>query len=71
MDVSHMEYSKKGYNAVAGDDREKNDNNSQVEELEIPLYGHLPEATAIRGIPTPTRTLSSYEQRPSVQEEQD
>eukprot|EP01084_Bolivina_argentea_P028957 53782_1 len=71
MDVSHMEYSKKGYNAVAGDDREKNDKNSQVEELEIPLYGHLPEATAIRGIPTPTRTLSSYEQRPSVQEEQD
>ncbi len=71
MDVSHMEYSKKGYDAVAGDERERNDKNSQVEELDILPCGHLPEATAICGISTPSHTLSWYEQRPSIQEEQD
>ncbi len=35
MDINHVGYSK-GYDAVAGYDREKKDKGSQIEELEAP-----------------------------------
>ncbi len=69
MDINHVGYSK-GYDAVAGYNREKKDKGSQIEELEIPRCGHLPEATEICGIPTSTRALSWHEQGPSIHEDQ-
>ncbi len=72
MNVNNKDYSQKGYDAVAGDDRGKNNKNSQMEEVEMfRCREDLPEANATCGVPTPTRTSSLYEQRPSVQEEQD